>query len=144
MAKNKTVETEVDPYEFIDSYVDKEQKKEDSLTLIKLMSKWTGSKPKMWGPTIIGFGSYHYKYESGREGDMPIIGFSPRKAQFSFYIYSKTDKSEKLLESFGKFTMGKSCIYVKKLADIDLDVLEKLCAETIRYLIEDNDGSHKC
>ena len=144
MAKNKTVETTVDPYKFIDSYVDKEQKKEDSLELIELMSTWTGSPPKMWGPTIIGFGSYHYKYESGREGDMPIIGFSPRKAQFSLYIYSKTDKSTKLLESFGKFTMGKSCIYVKKLDDIDLDVLEKICKESIRYLNENHDSSHKC
>ena len=141
MAKNKTVETEIDPYEFIDSYVDKEQKKEDSLTLIKLMSKWTGSQPKMWGPTIIGFGSYHYKYESGREGDMPMLGFSPRKAQFSLYIYSKTEKSDALLQSFGKFKMGKACIYVKKLDDIDLSVLEELCLETIAYLNEHNECS---
>ena len=140
MAKNKTTETKVDVYDFINSYVDKEQKKEDSLELIKLMSKWTGHEPRMWGPTIIGFGSYHYKYESGHEGDAPILGFSPRKAQFSLYIYSKTPKSDELLEKFGKFKMGKACIYIKKLADIDLKVLEGICQESIDYVNE----HHEC
>jgi len=140
MAKNKTTETDVDVYEFLDSYVDKEQKKTDSLELIKLMSSWSGYEPKMWGPTIIGFGSYHYKYASGHEGDAPILGFSPRKAQFSLYVYSKTDKSDELLESFGKFKMGKACIYIKKLADIDLSILQQLCMETIAYL----DEHHEC
>ncbi len=140
MAKNKTTETDVDVYEFLDSYVDKEQKKTDSLELIKLMSSWSGYEPKMWGPTIIGFGSYHYKYASGHEGNAPILGFSPRKAQFSLYVYSKTDKSDELLESFGKFKMGKACIYIKKLADIDLSILQQLCMETIAYL----DEHHEC
>ena len=140
MAKNKTTETDVDVYEFIDSYVDKEQKKTDSLELIKLMSSWSGYEPKMWGPTIIGFGSYHYKYASGHEGDAPILGFSPRKAQFSLYVYSKTDKSDKLLEQLGKYKMGKACIYMKKLADIDLNVLEEMCRDTIAYLNE----HHEC
>jgi hypothetical protein len=136
MAKNKTVETEVDVYDFLDSYVEKEQKKADSLELIKLMSDWTGYEPKMWGPTIIGFDSYHYVYASGHEGDAPILGFSPRKAHFSLYIYSKTEKSEALLEDFGKFKMGKACIYIRKLADIDISILEQLCKETIKYLKE--------
>jgi len=140
MAKNKTTETEVDVIDFIDSYVDREQKKLDSHKLIELMQQWSGFEPKMWGPTIIGFGSYHYKYASGHEGDAPLLGFSPRKAQFSLYIYSKTPKSDALLEEFGKFKMGKACIYVKKLADIDLEVLEKLCMETIDYLNE----HHEC
>lgn len=144
MAKNKTVETEVNPFDFIESYVDKDQKKVDSYQLIDLMSEWTGAPPKMWGPTIVGFGTYHYKYESGREGDMPIIGFSPRKAQFSLYIYSKTEKSDELLKSFGKFKMGKSCIYVKKLKDIDLSVLKALCIESINHLKDNHEGSHKC
>ncbi len=144
MAKNKTVETEVNPIDFIESYVDKDQKKADSYQLIELMSEWTGAPPKMWGPTIIGFGTYHYKYESGREGDMPILGFSPRKAQFSLYIYSKTDKSDELLKSFGKFKMGKSCIYVKKLEDIDLDIFKALCRESINYLNDNHESSHKC
>lgn len=140
MAANKTTETEVDVFEFINSYVDQEQKRTDSLKLIQLMSKWTGFEPKMWGPTIIGFGSYHYKYDSGHEGDAPILGFSPRKAQFSLYVYSKTEKSDKLLNKLGKFKMGKACIYLKKLEDIDISVLEQLCIETIAYLNE----HHEC
>ena len=140
MAKNKTTETDVDVYEFIDSYVDKEQKKTDSLELIKLMSSWSGYEPKMWGPTIIGFGSYHYKYASGHEGDAPILGFSPRKAKFSLYVYSKTDKSDALLGELGKFKMGKACIYVNKLTDINVDVLEQMCKDTIEYLNE----HHEC
>ncbi len=140
MAKNKTTETEVDVFDFIESYVDHDQKKTDSHTLIELMRDWSGFEPKMWGPTIIGFGSYHYKYASGHEGDAPILGFSPRKSQFSLYIYSKTDKSDELLKEFGKFKMGKACIYVKKLADIDLSVLHELCKETIAYLNE----HHEC
>ncbi|MEL7118391.1 MAG: DUF1801 domain-containing protein [Bacteroidota bacterium] len=140
MAKNKTTQTEVDVTDFINSYVDKEQKKLDSFKLIELMSEWTGYEPKMWGPTIIGFGSYHYKYASGHEGDAPILGFSPRKAQFSLYIYSKTEKSDELLKEFGKFKMGKACIYMKKLADIDISILEQLCKETIAYLNE----HHEC
>jgi hypothetical protein len=94
----------------------------------------------MWGPTIIGFGSYHYTYESGREGDAPLIGFSPRKAEFSLYVYSQTEESKRLLEDLGKFKMGKACMYVKKLSDINIPTLEKLCQETIAYLNE----HHEC
>ncbi len=140
MAKNKTTETSVDVFNFINSYVENEQKKSDSLELIKLMRKWSGFDPKMWGPTIIGFGSYHYKYASGHEGDAPLLGFSPRKTQFSLYIYSKTAKSDSLLLDLGKFKMGKSCIYFKKLADINISVVKQLCMETIAYLNE----HHEC
>ena len=140
MAKNKTTETEVDVFEFLDSYVDNEQKKKDSLELISLMQEWSGFEPKMWGPTIIGFGSYQYKYASGHEGDAPMLGFSPRKAQFSLYVYSATKKSDELLKDFGKFKMGKSCIYIKKLADIDISILEQICRESIAYLNE----HHEC
>ncbi len=140
MTKNKTTETEVDVFDFIESYVDNEQKKADSHKLIELIREWSGFQPKMWGSTIIGFGNYHYKYTSGHEGDAPLLGFSPRKTQFSLYIYSKTDKSDELLKDFGKFKMGKSCIYVKKLDDIDISILEKLCIETIEYLNE----HHEC
>lgn len=140
MAKNKTTKTKVDVLDFINSYVDKDQKKADSLKLIELMTKWSGFEPRMWGPTIIGFGRYHYKYASGHEGNAPMLGFSPRKAQFSLYIYSKTEKSDALLKDFGKFKMGKACIYMKKLADIDVSILEKLCMETISYLNE----HHEC
>ncbi|AWI25873.1 DUF1801 domain-containing protein [Flavobacterium pallidum] len=138
--KNKTNETEVDVIDFINSFVVTDQKKADSLQLIALMSEWSGFEPKMWGPTIIGFGSYHYKYASGHEGDAPMLGFSPRKAEFSLYVYSPTKENEHLLEGFGKFKMGKACIYIKKLADIDIDVLEKMCRASIAYLEE----HHEC
>jgi len=132
--KNKTTETEVDVISFINEFVDNEQKKQDSFRLIELMGNWSGFEPKMWGPTIIGFGSYHYKYASGHEGDAPLIGFSPRKAQFSLYVYVPTDENEKLLEELGKYKMGKACIYFKKLTDLNLDTLEKMSKETIKYL----------
>ncbi|KMQ67049.1 hypothetical protein ACM39_14740 [Chryseobacterium sp. FH2] len=140
MAKNKTTETTVSVADFINSYVEKDEKKADSFELIKLMSDWSGFEPKMWGPTIIGFGSYHYKYESGHEGDMPLIGFSPRKAEFSLYVYSPTKESEPLLNELGKFKMGKACIYVKKLSEINIETLEKICKATIAYLNE----NHEC
>ena len=140
MAKNKTTETEVKVSDFIESYVDKEQKKADSYKLIELMSEWSGFKPRMWGPTIIGFGSYHYKYASGHEGNAPMLGFSPRKAQFSLYVYSKTEISDALLKDLGKYKMGKACIYMKKLEDINIPILEQLCMESIAYLNE----HHEC
>jgi hypothetical protein len=140
MAKNKTTETEVNPIDFINSYVENDQKKADSFQLIELMREWSGFKPKMWGPTIIGFGSYHYKYASGHEGDMPLLGFSPRKAEFSLYVYSPTEKSKLLLNDLGKFKMGKACIYVKKLSDINIETLQKLCEDSIAYTEE----HHEC
>lgn len=136
MAKTKTNYTGVDVVDFINSYVDSEQKKNDSFRLIELMQEWSGFEPKMWGPTIIGFGNYHYKYASGHEGDAPILGFSPRKAAFSLYVYSETEKSKKLLANLGKFKMGKACIYVKKNSDIDTSILQELCMESIAYLNE--------
>jgi hypothetical protein len=139
-AQNKTAETEVDVSEFINSWVDNAQKKADSFQLMDLMSQWSGFEPKMWGPSIIGFGSYHYKYESGHKGDAPLLGFSPRKAAFSLYVYSPTAESEKLVAELGKFKMAKACIYVKKLSDIDIPTLEKLCRESIRYINE----HHEC
>ena len=140
MAKNKTTETEADVYAFIEAFVDQEQKKKDARQLIDSVSEWSGFEPKMWGPTIIGFGSYHYRYASGHEGDAPLLGFSPRKAQFSLYVYSKTDKSDALLKELGKFKMGKACIYIKKLDDISIPVLKQLCEESIAYLNE----HHEC
>lgn len=137
--KNKTTETEVSVTTFINTYVDKDEKKQDSFQLIELLTKWSGYEPKMWGPTIIGFGSYHYVYASGHEGDAPILGFSPRKAAFSLYVYSATDESKVLLESLGKFTMGKACIYVKKLSDINIAVLEQLSKISIAYIEEHNE-----
>lgn len=138
--KNKTKETEVSVIDFINSFVDNEQKKTDSLQLIEHMRKWSGSDPKMWGPTIIGFGTYHYKYASGHEGDAPLIGFSPRKAEFSLYVFSATEESKQLLKELGKFKIGKACIYVKKLSDINVSALEKLCLASITYIKE----HHEC
>lgn len=132
--KNKTVYNELSVIDFIDAYVDNDQKKQDSLQLIELMEKWSGFKPRMYGSTIVGFGTYHYKYASGHEGDAPLIGFSPRKAEFSLYVYAPEAEDKKLLNELGKYKMGKACIYFKKLADLNLDVLEKLCKTTIRYL----------
>lgn len=140
MAVTKTKETKVDVTEFINSYVESDQKKEDSFQLIKLMSDWSGFEPKMWGTTIIGFGSYHYKYASGHEGDMPLIAFSPRKAAFSLYVFSPTEENKHLLDDFGKFKIGKACIYIKRLSDINSSVLEKMCKATIEYLNE----HHEC
>jgi len=134
MAKeNKTKPTEVSVEEFLDS-VENEQKRKDSFELIESMKKVTGKEPKMWGPSIIGFGSYHYKYASGHEGDAPLCGFSPRKSAISLYVFTGLDKHEHLLEGLGKFTMGKACIYVKRLSDIDLKAMEKIIKETIKFL----------
>jgi len=135
MAENKTKQTEVDVSEFINTFADTEQKRSDSFELLKLMQDFTGFEPKMWGPSIIGFGSYHYKSERSRqEGDWPLVGFSPRKAAISLYVYMGTKEQEQLLEQLGKFKLGKGCIYVKKLSDINPDVLKKLIRETIDFL----------
>ena len=134
--KNKTTETEISVIDFINSYVSDDQKKVDSFSLMKLMQEWSGCEPKMWGPTIIGFGSYHYKYASGNEGDAPLIGFSPRKNEFSLYVFSPTEANKHLLDDLGKFKMGKACLYAKQLSDIKISTLEKLCKTTIIYLNE--------
>lgn len=136
MAKTKTAETAKSVTEFIHEFTDSEQKRKDSNELIKLMESVSGFEAKMWGPSIIGFGSYHYKYASGHEGDAPILGFSPRKAAISLYVFSGDPEHEYLLKDLGKFTMGKACIYIKKLSDIDHDCLVKLMKETMVYTKE--------
>ncbi|WP_437919958.1 DUF1801 domain-containing protein [Sphingobacterium sp. LRF_L2] len=135
MAKNKTQQyTSDDVREFIDVFADTDQKRADSLILLQILSDISGYTPKLWGTSIIGFGNYHYKYASGHEGDAPILGFSPRKSAFSLYIYSDTEKSRQLLADLGKFKMGKACIYVKKLSDINLSVLKELFLESIAHI----------
>ncbi len=133
MAKNKTAPTSLSVTDFINA-VDDEQKRKDSFDLVTLMRSISGNEPKMWGPSIIGFGSYHYKYASGHEGDAPLIGFSPRKAAISLYVFTGLDQHKHLLNSLGKFKMGKACIYVKRLSDIDQSQLKALMKETIAYL----------
>ncbi|NEN24387.1 DUF1801 domain-containing protein [Cryomorpha ignava] len=134
MAKNKTSETAASVEEFINALADTEQKREDSFALLKIMQEHTGYKPKMWGPSIIGYGSYHYKYDSGHEGEGPLVGFSPRKKEFSLYVFTGMAEHEHLVQNLGKFRKGKACIYIKKVEDIDLNVLKEVMSETISYL----------
>jgi hypothetical protein len=134
MAQQKTKPTHLDVFNFIDSFSNTEQKRLDSLELVALMQKISGFEPKMWGPSIIGFGQYHYKYASGHEGDAPLIGFSPRKSAISLYVYTGLEEHEHLLMNLGKFKKGKSCIYINKLSDIDTHELTSLIKKTMEYL----------
>lgn len=134
-SQNKTTATGKDPYKFIDEWVENDQKKQDSLMLIDMMQRITGHPPKMWGPTMIGFGDWHYVSHSGREGDWFSMGFSPRKAAISLYITMDTEHHPELMHKLGKHTTGKGCIYVKRLSDIDMAVLEDLtrvCYEDLK------------
>ena len=130
MADNKTKPTKASVAAFIDSITD-QTRRADAKVLVKLMQGASGEKPKVWGPSIIGFGSYHYTYDSGREGDMPLIGFSPRKAATVLYITTAFTGSEQLLAKLGKHTGSKACLYIKKLADVDQKVLEGLLAKSV-------------
>jgi len=125
MAKNKTTETAESIDDFLEKVTDPVKRK-DSYTLIEMMEKQSGFPARMWGPSIIGFGSYHYKYESGHEGDAPLIAFSPRSSAFSLYLSCDFKMKEELLPKFGKHKIAKACIYVKKLDDIDLGVLVEM------------------
>ena len=127
MAENKTKQTNVSVSAFIDAITD-QGRRADAKALVKLMQKAAGEKPKMWGASIIGFGSHHYVYDSGREGDMPVIAFSPRKAATVLYGLSE---AEALLPKLGKHTRGKGCVYIKKLADVDQKVLETMAAKAV-------------
>ena len=133
MAELKTKQTDNSVTAFING-VEDEQKRKDCFEIIEMMKQATGSQPKMWGTGIIGFGSYHYKYESGHEGDAPLAGFSPRKAEFSLYAFTGLDEHKHLLTNLGKYKVGKACIYFKKLSDINQKELRKLIKETIKYL----------
>lgn len=124
-AENKTTVTPVDPADFI-AAVDHPTRRADALVLDGLFRRVTGFQPRMWGPTIIGYGQYHYTYDSGREGDFLATGFSPRKANLSIYIMPGYADFGAILDRLGKHRIGKSCLYVNKLADIDLTVLEEL------------------
>ena len=130
MADNKTKPTELSVAAFINALTDETRRADDEV-LVKLMQNATGEKPKMWGPSIIGFGSYHYKYESGREGDMPLAGFSPRKTATVLYGVTGFGDSETLLDNLGKHTTGKGCLYITNLADVDQKVLEALIIKSV-------------
>ena len=133
MAQNKTAYSEAPVEDFIKT-VDDPQKQRDSAALIQLMEAATGESAKMFGPSIIGFGQYHYKYASGHEGDAPLLGFSPRKSAISLYVYSGGNEHRHLVDQLGKFKIGKACIYIKRLSDINIDILNQLMYETIQFI----------
>ena len=139
MAENKTKLTKLSVAAFIDALTD-QARRADAKALVKLMQSTAGEKPKMWGPSIIGFGSHHYKYESGREGDMPVIAFSPRKAATVLYGMTGFSEAATLLAKLGKHTTGKGCVYIKKLADVDQHVLEAL---VVRSLAAKKSAAHE-
>src|ERR1700733_4689442 len=130
MADNKTKATKLSVAAFIDALTD-QTRRADAKALVKLMRSAVGEEPKMWGPAIIGFGSYHYTYDSGREGDMPLVCFSPRKAATILYLMTEFAGAETLLKKLGKHTKSKACLYVKKLADVDAKVLETLIVKSV-------------
>ena len=135
MYELKTKETDVSVIEFIEN-VESPKKREDAYKLLDIFTETTGFEAKMWGPSIIGFGSYHYVYESGHEGDAAIVGFSPRKAKISLYLTAAQSKREELLKRLGKHTSGKMCVYVNKMADINEDVLQEFITETVKFMNE--------
>ena len=133
MAELKTQPTDQKVEDFLNT-IEEEQKRKDAFALLEFFMEITGEKPVMWGSSIIGFGSYHYKYASGREADWMLTGFSPRKNNLTLYIMQGFDNYEHHLTQLGKHKTGKSCLYVKRLDDLDLDVLRKLISESVEYM----------
>ena len=132
MKANKTTETSASVTAFINT-VKEVAKREDCFTIIELITKETGLEPKMWGPSIVGFGSYHYKYETGREGESPLVGFSPRSSAIVFYLSGHFENRDELLKSLGKHKTEKGCVYIKKMEDIDIAVLKKIIKSSIKH-----------
>jgi hypothetical protein len=133
MAQNKTTETEKSVTEFIDNISD-DTKRNDCFELIKIIKKLTKLEPKMWGPSIVGFGSHHYKYESGREGDSANFAFSPRASSIALYLSANFEDRAELLKQFGKHKADKGCVHIKTLVDIDINVLTKMIANHIKHI----------
>ncbi|WP_409254341.1 DUF1801 domain-containing protein [Bacillus sp. SCS-153A] len=133
MYELKTKENDSSVIEFIEA-VENPRKREDAYKLLDIFTETTGYQAKMWGPSIIGFGSYHYKYKTGHEGDAPLVGFSPRKAKISLYFATGDPDREELLEKFGKHTSGKACVYINKAADIDVEILKELIRQSVEFL----------
>jgi Domain of unknown function (DU1801) len=128
----KTTETTLSVKDFIKKIPEAERQK-DALAIVDIMEKQSGFPAKMWGPAIIGFGSYHYVYESGHEGDAPLVGFSPRKNEFALYLSSAFEKREELLKQLGKHKSAKACVYIKKIEDINVAVLKKMIAASLKH-----------
>jgi hypothetical protein len=133
MAELKTKKNKASVEKFINSVKD-EKKREDSFKILKLMKQITKAEPEMWGTSIIGFGSYHYKYASGREGDWFLTGFSPRKQSLTLYLMTYLEKNKEILKKLGKYKTGKGCLYINKLEDVDLKVLKELITTSIKKL----------
>ena len=133
MAELKTQRTGASVRAFLDGIED-DRKRRDAKTVAKIMKRVSGKPPKMWGPSIVGYGSYHYVYQSGREGDWPLVGFSPRKQAMTLYIMSGFSGHAALMKKLGKHTTGKSCLYIKKLDDVDREVLEELVNRSIQFV----------
>ena len=139
MAENKTQATSADVSAFIDGVADEAQRA-DAHEIAAMMARLSGEPPKMWGPSIIGFGSYHYKYDSGREGDSLRIGFSPRKGQTVLYLIDGYAGKEAQLARLGKHKLGKSCLYIKRLSDVDVGVLEEMVSTSLAYMAKTYPG----
>lgn len=135
MAENKTKPTPLSVEAFIEA-AEPAQRRDDARIVDALLRRVSGETPRMWGPSIVGYGQYHYRYESGREGDMCRLGFSPRKAQLVLYIVSGFAGEAELMAKLGKHSTGVSCLYIKKLADVDLEVLEELARRSLAYMAE--------
>ena len=133
MAENKTRATIASVTEFINSIEDR-QKRADARKVAAIMRRVTGKRAKMWGSSIVGYGTYHYKYESGREGDFMITGFSPRKQALTVYIVAGFRRFDTLMGKLGKYKTGKSCLYIKRLSDVDEKVLEQLIDRSVKYM----------
>ncbi|MGN7988224.1 DUF1801 domain-containing protein [Pedobacter sp. 22226] len=133
MAQNKTTENDLSVTDFLNTITDGNKRK-DCFSLLDIIAETTGFKAKMWGHAIVGFGSYHYKYESGREGDAPLAGFSPRKDAISLYLSSEFKNREELLSRFGKHKSAKACVYIKKLSDINVEVLKEMVSNSVAQI----------
>ncbi len=133
MAELKTKPSEQSVEAFLNR-VEDEKKRQDCLTILEIMKQITKAKPKMWGTSMVGFGTYHYKYESGREGDWFVAGFSPRKQNLTLYMMAGFSRYDELLSKLGKFKTGKSCLYIKKIEDVDLKILKELITQSVAYV----------
>ncbi len=137
MAELKTKRNKGDVQTYLNS-VENEVKRQDSFTIMELMKEVTGEEPEMWGDSIVGYGTYHYKYASGREGDWFLTGFAPRKQNLTLYIMAGFDQYDKLLGDLGKYKTGKSCLYINKLEDVDQDVLRELVRQSVEHMKNTN------
>jgi len=133
MAKNKTTETENSVTDYL-SAIPNEKRRSDCSEIVNIMQKATGFEPKMWGAGIVGFGSYHYQYESGHSGDAPLAALASRSNAIALYLSTDFEKKENLLQKFGKYKSGKSCIYIQKIEDINTDVLIEMVKKSVEYL----------